>query len=215
MRALKTWEYYLIAKDFILYTNHQALKYLSTHKQIRSDMHARWSAYIEKFSYKLVYKLGQQNKATDALSRQLALMRTLSLEIVGFETLTELYADDDDVKKVWATCMLKQPCDDFYIRDGFIRKRWQLGLPRTSFREKVIRDLHGGGSEDHLGRDKTIESVKDRYYWPKFGKDVATIMSRCYLCQRAKCNTPNYTLVVYYSLGYNISKIFIFRKFKY
>ena len=30
MRALKPWEHYLIAKDFILYTNHQALKYLST-----------------------------------------------------------------------------------------------------------------------------------------------------------------------------------------
>ena len=30
-----------MAKDFILYTNHQTLKYLSTHKQIRSDMHAR------------------------------------------------------------------------------------------------------------------------------------------------------------------------------
>ena len=30
MRALKTWEHYLIAKDFILYTDHQALNYLST-----------------------------------------------------------------------------------------------------------------------------------------------------------------------------------------
>ena len=210
VRALKTWEHYLIAKDFILYTDHQALKYLSTQKQIRSDMHARWSAYIEKFSYNLVHKLGQQNRAADALSIRVALMRTLSLEIVGFETLTELYVDEDDVKKVWATCMLKQPCDDFYIRDGFLMKSWKLCLPRTSLREKVIRDLHGGGLADHLGRDKTIESFKDRYYWLKFGKDVTTIVSRCYLCQRAKCNTPNYTLVVYYNLGYNISKICIF-----
>ena len=38
-------------------------------------------------------------------------MRTLSLEIVSFETLTEFYVDDDDFKKVWATCVLKQPCD--------------------------------------------------------------------------------------------------------
>ena len=30
VRDLKTWEHYLIAKNSILYTNHQALKYLST-----------------------------------------------------------------------------------------------------------------------------------------------------------------------------------------
>ena len=81
MRALKTWQHYLIAKDFILYIDHQALKHLNTQKQIRSDMHARWSAYIERFPYKLVHKSGQQNRVVDALGRRVALMRTLSLEI--------------------------------------------------------------------------------------------------------------------------------------
>ena len=89
-------------------------------------------------------------------------MRTLSLEIVGFETLTELYADDDDCKKVWATCVLKQPCDDFYIHDEFLMKNGQLCLPHTSLREKVIRDLHCGGLVGHLRRDKIIEFVKNR-----------------------------------------------------
>ena len=49
-------------------------------------MHARWSAYIEKFPYKLIHKSGQQNKVVDALSRRVSLMRTLSLKIIGFET---------------------------------------------------------------------------------------------------------------------------------
>ena len=83
------------------------MKYLSTQKQIISDMHARWSAYIEKFPDKLVHKSGQQIRVVDALSRGVTLMRTLSLEIVGFETLTKLYVDDDDIKKVWAACVLK------------------------------------------------------------------------------------------------------------
>ena len=118
-------------------------------------------------------------------------MRTLSLEIVGFETWMELYADDDDFKKVWATCVLKQPCDGFYIHDGFLMKSGQLCLPYTSLCEKVIRDLHGGGLAGHLRRDKTIESFKDMYYWPKLRRDVTTIVSRYYVCQRVKSQTQN------------------------
>ena len=55
---------------------------------------------MKKFPYKLVHKSRQQNRVVDALSRRVALGRTLSLEIVGFETLMELYADDDVFKKV-------------------------------------------------------------------------------------------------------------------
>ena len=46
-------------------------------------MHIKWSGYIEKFPYKLVHKLGQQNRVVDTLSRRVSLMRTLILEIVG------------------------------------------------------------------------------------------------------------------------------------
>ncbi|XP_010245764.1 PREDICTED: uncharacterized protein LOC104589222 [Nelumbo nucifera] len=92
VRALKTWEHYLIAKEFVLYTDNQALKYLSKQKQLRSDLHARWSAFIDKFPYKIVYKAGQQNTVADALSRRVALIKTLSIEIMGFECLKDLYA---------------------------------------------------------------------------------------------------------------------------
>ena len=56
--------------------------------------------------------------------------------------------------------------------------------------------MHGDGLAGHLRRDKTIELVKDKYYWPRLRRNVTTIMSRCYVCQRAKGHTQNMGLYI-------------------
>jgi len=143
-RFLKTWENYLIACDFVLYSDHQLLQHFKNQKHI-NKMHARWASYFELFNFMIRHKSGVDNKVPDALSRRVSLLVSLQSEIIGFDFLKELYEKDKDFEEIWEKCLTKQSAQDYHIMEDFLYKENWLCVLRTSLREKIIRDLLEGG----------------------------------------------------------------------
>ncbi|GJU47200.1 RNA-directed DNA polymerase [Tanacetum coccineum] len=110
-------------------------------------MHARWVSYLQQFPFTFKHKPGHQNQVVDALSRRATLLVTLTHEVTGFEVFHNLYANDEDFGNTWS----KLPFDDYSMHDRYLFKGNRFCIPRCSLREKLIRDLHGGGLSGHLG----------------------------------------------------------------
>ena len=63
----------------------------------------------------------------------------------------------------------------------------QIILPKT-MRENVICSLHD--ESGHLCHVKTLNRVKDRYFWPGMFKDVKKWCEKCVKCQLKRDAVP-------------------------
>ena len=61
----------------------------------------------------------------------------------------------------------------------------QLLLPK-SLTEEVMQELHAGATEGHLGEEKTLLKIKERFYWPGMQQDVHNWCQTCATCATRK-----------------------------
>lgn len=106
--TLKHWEHYLIRREFMMYTNHQALKFINNQTAI-NRMHARWVSYIS-FSFK--HKSSITKNVVDALSKQASLLVTLHAKVIGFYYIKDLYEVNEDFGLIWDKCQQTQSAVD-------------------------------------------------------------------------------------------------------
>ena len=66
--AVAKWRHYLLAREFIIWTDHRSLKHLMD-QVIQTPEQHQYLCKLLGFNYTIVYKPGKENKVADALSR--------------------------------------------------------------------------------------------------------------------------------------------------
>ena len=167
VQALKYWRHYLLPHEFMLYSDHEALRYLNSQKKL-NPRHAKWVEYIQAYTFVLKHRAGTENKVADALSRRSLLLSTIKTEVVGFDQIKEQYDTCPDFKEIHQALRIgpSREHSHYTLIDGYLFKESKLCIPRTSLREFLVWETHAGGLAEHFGRNKTILAIEEHFFWP-------------------------------------------------
>ena len=98
------------------------------------------------------------------------------------------------LKYYWSTY------DAFLIEDGVLKRTYhpqqgrqppvkQIVAP-DKIRQRILQSLHGSPTGAHVGRNKLIDRVRQRFFWVGYQGDISRWCKRCDLCAQAKTGPP-------------------------
>ena len=199
--AIRYFQYYLDAKDFILRSDHKPL----VHKFHSSTLSAsqrqqRYLDYLEQFTNKFEHVKGEHNMA-DAMSRpnnhiadlNNILPTTKDLDYLRLALAQRVDNETQQLRLQNSTslCLLEVPladhgtsllCDDS-------QSRLQPIIPQ-SLRFAVFQQFH---SLSHPGIETGVKLIGDRFEWTGMRKDIANFTKTCQQYANAKVLRRNTT----------------------
>ena len=109
----------------------------------------------------------------------------LEAKFLSFDHIKELYPNDNDFSSILNEYHLGA-YKDFYLHNQYLFKGKRLCIPQESLRASLIRETHEGGLMGHFGPNKTLEVLKEDFYWPHMRKHVDKHCKSCIACMKAK-----------------------------
>lgn len=153
-------------------------------------------------NFKIQYKKGVNNGATDALSRCSSLenetvMATSECIPSWIQKLQEGYHDDPDTAKLLTELSLTgQNEKGFSLVDGTIRYKGRVWVGNNTLAQQhILTALHDSSVGGHSGVAATYHRVKQLFAWPALKQTVQVLVQQCQTCQQAKSEHVKYPRV--------------------
>lgn len=188
--AIEHFRHYVEGTKFKVVTDARSLLWLFTiGVESGNSKLLRWALKIQSYDIELQYRKGKQNITADCLSRSV-------------ETISTVLVDPDYQDMAKQINKDPQNYPDFRIVDGQIYKlvkkqgkiedtrfSWKRYPPKEE-RGRIIGEIHG---KAHLGFEKTLAAIRERFFWPMMFTEVKRFCKNCVTCQTSKATNVNTT----------------------
>jgi hypothetical protein len=175
IQALKKWRHYLVSKEFVLYSDNHALKFMTRQEKL-NQKHAKWVEFMQNFTF--------------------VIKQEFRVKTLGFDNLREMYRDDPNFKEAYKASenpILRDRSQwtEYMIQDGLLFRGNHLCIPKCSMRENLLKEKHSRGLAGHFSHDKMFSKLNGSYFWLGMRTDVKKFVDRCRICQHTKGKRKN------------------------
>ena len=90
-------------------------------------------------------------------------MQECQVDVLGFNQLKEMYKDDLDFKEIYEVCdnlvnRDRCPWTKYMLQEGLLFRGIEFCIPRSSMRNSLLQEKHGGGLGGHLDKIRHMHS---------------------------------------------------------
>ncbi|KAK9744220.1 Reverse transcriptase (RNA-dependent DNA polymerase) [Popillia japonica] len=173
IKALEKFRVYLLGKRFTLVTDCNSLK-LSLKKKEKNSRIFRWSQKLEEFDYTVEHRGSDRMQHVDALSR------CYNINVTTEDWLEIAQGKDEEIRIIKAQLSDQPNANGLYLLNGKVFKvvdnNSLLLVPRC-MRKELVMKVHDDIS--HLGLDKTMDQLRQNYYFKNMRKYVKKCLDNC------------------------------------
>lgn len=180
--AILYWQYYLIGKRFLIFTDHRPLENFNVKKSNDSEL-LQVLNYISQFDFEIVYNPGKDNIEADCLSRNPVLDSHEDSEddsVIKTSNLLKL----EDIEENQKLLKLDSKC---IVKNGIIYKilnhREKIWLTED-FGRALIKDVHI--DQGHIGTKQLNLTFGQKFYFKNMYKYIKLNCKSSKTCMRNK-----------------------------
>jgi hypothetical protein len=165
------------------------IEYIEGKTNVVADGLSRRSDHQEHVSM-LVAALGQCGSTIESASAPASLPVSDIRRINGVTTLLADIHDAYTADAVYQAELKKRRLrtDPLNVKGGYLYYGPdRLYIPNDlALKTRLLQECHDTPLSGHLGKDKTTEQVKRRFYWPGMDESIRQYVTSCDACQRNK-----------------------------
>lgn len=190
VRAIKHFRQYLYGRKFTVITDCNALKASKHKKDLLPRIH-RWWAFLQNFNFEVEYRKGQQLQHADYFSRN-PVSSTVNMMTRDLNWLKVEQRRDEALRVIMDGMSNNSPSNGYVLEDNVLKRIVQdpafgeklcTVVPR-SFQWSLINSFHT--ALKHPGWEKTLQKIKDSYWFDKMSTNVRKFVDNCVVCKTSK-----------------------------